>query len=98
MIQHYNFGFRILIQSGRDNQIKTIKMKKFIPIFSIVIASVCMQNCANRDEEIVIDYNQFDQIEKTSMMRGDSTKTSGDTVDTDPPVRDGDNWRLVPNN
>ena len=72
-------------------------MKKFIPIFSIVIASVFTQNCANRDEEIVSDHNQFDQIEKTFMMRGDSINSAGEVVDPDPPVRDGDNWRPVPN-
>ena len=72
-------------------------MKKFIPIFSITIASVFMQNCTHRDEEINVRDDQFDQIEKTMMMKGDSAKTSGEIVDPDPPVRDGDNWRLVPN-
>lgn len=70
-------------------------MKKFIPIFSITIASVFMQNCTHRDEEINVRDDQFDQIEKTMMMKGDSAKTSGEIVDPDPPVRDGDNWRLV---
>ncbi|KFF00702.1 membrane protein [Chryseobacterium formosense] len=73
-------------------------MKKFIPIFSITIASVFMQNCTHRDEEINVRDEQSDQIEKTIMMKGDSAKTSGEIVDPDPPVRDGDNWRLVPNN
>jgi len=72
-------------------------MKKFIPIFSITIASVFMQNCTHRDEEINVRDDQFDQIEKTMMMKGDSAKTSGEIVDPDPPVRDGDNWRLVQN-
>ena len=73
-------------------------MKKFIPIFSITIASVFMQNCTHRDEEINVRDDRSDQIEKTMMMKGDSAKTSGEIVDPDPPVRDGDNWRLVPNN
>lgn len=73
-------------------------MKKFIPIFSITIASVFMQNCTHRDEEINVRDDRSDQIEKTIMMKGDSAKTSGEIVDPDPPVRDGDNWRLVPNN
>ncbi len=73
-------------------------MKKFIPIFSITIASVFIQNCTHRDEEINLRDDQSDQIEMTMMMRGDSTKTSGEIIDPDPPVRDGDNWRLVPNN
>ena len=71
-------------------------MKKFIPIFSITITSVLMQNCTNRDDEINIRNDQSDQIEKM-MMKGDSTKSSEEIVDPDPPVRDGDNWRLVPN-
>ena len=72
-------------------------MKKFIPIFSITIASVFMQNCTHRDEEINVRDDRSDQIEKTMMMKGDSSKTSEEIVDPDPPVRDGDNWRLVPN-
>ncbi|SMP12343.1 MULTISPECIES: hypothetical protein [Chryseobacterium] len=71
-------------------------MKKFIPIFSITIASVFMQNCTHRDEEINVRDDRSDQIEKTMMMKGDSAKTSEEIVDPDPPVRDGDNWRLVP--
>ncbi|MBM7420208.1 MULTISPECIES: hypothetical protein [Chryseobacterium] len=73
-------------------------MKKFIPIFSITIATVFMQNCTDRDEEINVSDDLSGQIEKTIMMKGDSAKTSGEIVDPDPPVRDGDNWRLVPNN
>jgi hypothetical protein len=71
-------------------------MKKFIPIFSITIASVLIQNCTNRDDEINVHDDQSDQIEK--MMKGDSTKSSEDIVDPDPPVRYGDNWRIVQNN
>lgn len=56
-----------------------------------------MQNCTHRDEEINVRDDQFDQIEKTRMMKGDSAKTSEEIVDPDPPVRDGDNWRLVQN-
>ena len=73
-------------------------MKKFIPFFSIVIASVLMQNCTNREEDVISDSDQFDQTGKTLMMRGDSTKSSGEIVAPDPPVRDGDNWRVVPSN
>ncbi len=73
-------------------------MKKLIPIFSITIASVFMQNCTHRDEEVNVRDDQSDQLEKTMMMKGDSTKSSGNDVDPDPPVRDGDNWRVVPNN
>ena len=73
-------------------------MKKFIPIFSIAVTSVTLQNCTNRDEEINLRDVQFDKIETTMMMKGDSTKSSEEVVDPDPPVRDGDNWRLVSNN
>lgn len=72
-------------------------MKKFIPLFSISIASVFIQNCTHRDEEINVRDDRSDQLEKTMMMKGDSAKTSEEIVDPDPPVRDGDNWRLVPN-
>lgn len=92
----YNFGFRILIQSGRDNPTKKIKMKQFIPFLSVTIASVFLQNCTNRDEEVISSNNQL-KIEKTIMKREDSAKTSGEILDPDPPVRDGDNWRLAPN-
>lgn len=73
-------------------------MKKFIPIFSVTIASVFMQNCTHRDEEINVHDDRSDQIEKTMMMKGDSARFSEEIIDPDPPVRDGDNWRLVPNN
>jgi len=73
-------------------------MKKLIPIFSIAMASVFMQNCTHRDEEMNVRDDRSDQIEKTMMMKGDSAKTSEEIVDPDPPVRDGDNWRTVPNN
>lgn len=56
-----------------------------------------MQNCTNREDEINVRDDLSDQIEKM-MMKGDSAKTSEEIVDPDPPVRDGDNWRLVPNN
>ncbi|MXS71591.1 hypothetical protein GSF70_10215 [Flavobacteriaceae bacterium W22] len=74
-------------------------MKKFIPIFSIAIASVCLQNCINREEDIVSDSDPLTEIEKEMMMRGDSAKSSGEILDPDPdpPVRDGDNWRSIPN-
>jgi hypothetical protein len=72
-------------------------MKKFIPIFSITIASVFLQNCTNRDEDIISNHNQSDDAPKTLLMREDSIKSSEQILDpdpdTDPPVRDGDNWR-----
>lgn len=58
------------------------------------MVAVIMQNCTNRDEDNNSNHHQVDQIEQTSLMRSDSTKTPG----TDPPVRDGDNWRIKPNN
>lgn len=72
-------------------------MKKFIPIFSIVIVSVCLQNCANRDEDIALDSHQSDEIQKILMKSQDSAKSSEQIIDLDdPPVRDGDNWRINP--
>lgn len=70
-------------------------MKKRIPIFSILIASLLIQSCDNRNEDLIhrdVDHKKTD----AGAMRGDSTKTSGEMVDPDPPVRDGDNWRLDP--
>ncbi len=67
-------------------------MKKLIPIFSILIASLLIQSCDNRNEDLMHE-DTLPDITDASTMRGDSTKTSGETVDPDPPVRDGDNWR-----
>lgn len=69
-------------------------MKKFFPIFSITAASVLIQNCAHRDEDLNIDF-QYETINTMFIMRGDSAKTSGGPLNTEPPVRDGDNWRLI---
>nr|WP_314492144.1 hypothetical protein [uncultured Chryseobacterium sp.] len=71
-------------------------MKKFIPIFSVAIASVLLQNCTNRDEDVSSDHHRSDDTQPMFMMRGDSTRSTGEIVDPDPPVRDGDNWRSVP--
>ncbi len=57
-----------------------------------------MQNCTNRDENIISDHHQLDEIEMTMMMRVDSTRSNEEIIDQDPPVRDGDNWRIIPNN
>lgn len=97
-LQPDNFGFRILNQSGRDNQIKIIKMKNLIPILSMAIASVSLQNCVNRDEDTTTDFNQSEQLQIVIMKSADSTNSSEETLDPDPdpPVRDGDNWRLIP--
>ena len=72
-------------------------MKKFIPIFITAIAAFSLQNCSNRDENIS-DLNQSDEIHKNQVMRKDSTKSSEEIVDPDPPVRDGDNWLIQPDN
>ncbi|WP_426278583.1 hypothetical protein ACN9MN_04555 [Chryseobacterium sp. S-02] len=69
-------------------------MKKFIPIFSIAIAAISLQNCSNRDLEI-LDLNESDDIQQNQVMRKDSAKSSEEIVDPDPPVRDGDNWRIT---
>ncbi|MCS3869473.1 hypothetical protein J3D55_002389 [Chryseobacterium ginsenosidimutans] len=72
-------------------------MRKFIPIFSITIASVCMQSCSNRDEDITSSHDRPDDVQKTLLIRQDSTKSPEQISDPepDPPVRDGDNWRPV---
>lgn len=73
-------------------------MKKIIPILSLAIGSACLQNCINRDEDIESDYRVSPKVQKTMMMRQDSVKSIEGTIDPDPPVRDGDNWRLYKNN
>lgn len=73
-------------------------MKKLIPIFSITIVSIIMQNCTNRDEDLGTVSKHSDGIKKTVMMRCDSANTEKDSIKGDPPVRDGDNWRIKPNN
>lgn len=68
-------------------------MKKFIPILRIAIAAMSLQNCANRDEDLIQEDNSFDGV-KMSIMKKDSAKSSEEIIDPDPPVRDGDNWRI----
>ncbi|WP_312422582.1 MULTISPECIES: hypothetical protein [Epilithonimonas] len=72
-------------------------MKKLIPIFSIVIAAMSLQNCANRDEDIITDDSSYEGL-KISIMKKDSARSSEEIVDPDPPVRDGDNWRITNKN
>lgn len=52
-----------------------------------------LQNCANRDEDLIQEDNSFDGV-KMSIMKKDSAKSSEEIIDPDPPVRDGDNWRI----
>jgi len=78
-------------------------MKKFIPFFSMMIGAVCLQNCTHRDEEIISNSEQIEKSEPTvkiSAMKQDSAKSSEVTENPDPkdpPVRDGDNWRITHN-
>lgn len=72
-------------------------MKKFIPFLSIAVCSVCLLNCSNRDENMDSHERLPDNVQKTWIMREDSAASSEQTIDPtpiDPPVRDGDNWRL----
>jgi len=76
-------------------------MKKFIPFLSIMIAAVCMQNCSHRDEDMIPSNEQIESSERSAdifSMKQDSAK-SIDLIENpnpkDPPVRDGDNWRLT---
>ncbi len=72
-------------------------MKKLIPIFSIAIAAMSLQNCANRDEDLIREDSSHEYL-KISIMKKDSARSSEEIVDPDPPVRDGDNWRYQPKN
>jgi hypothetical protein len=69
-------------------------MKKFIPILSLAIAAISLQNCTNRDEDLMRNDSSYEEI-KMSIMKRDSAKSSEETIVPDPPVRDGDNWRIV---
>lgn len=68
-------------------------MKKFIPIFSVAVAAMCMQSCIHRDEDLISEKNLKEEIKSNLQMRSDSAKSSEQIIDPDPPVRDGDNWR-----
>jgi len=76
-------------------------MKKFIPFFSIVIGVVSLQNCTHRDDDIISNNEKIEQPEPTInglIMKQDSAKSieAIENPETkDPPVRDGDNWRLT---
>lgn len=70
-------------------------MKKLIPFLTIVIGSVFLQNCTQRDKEITQNTTQFEQKKELHRAKGDSTKSS-EHLDPDPPVKDGDDWRTAP--
>ncbi|MBP1164567.1 MULTISPECIES: hypothetical protein [Chryseobacterium] len=74
-------------------------MKKFIPILSLMIGSVCLQNCIHREEDIDTHSTPNYEI-KVKLMRRDSAKIPEqvNNPEKDPPVRDGDNWRPYQNN
>ncbi|WP_265427296.1 hypothetical protein [Chryseobacterium sp. YIM B08800] len=76
-------------------------MKKFIPFLSIMIAAVFMQNCSHRDEDMIPSNKLIKNSERSAdvfSMKQDSAKST-DLIENpnpkDPPVRDGDNWRLT---
>ncbi|MFY1047504.1 hypothetical protein [Chryseobacterium sp. GP-SGM7] len=70
-------------------------MKKFIPFLSIVIGTISLQNCAERDEDIISTNNEKLEIRSDAYMKSDSAKSAEEILDPDPPVRDGDNWRTI---
>ena len=72
-------------------------MKKLIPILSIAVTSVCMCHCSNRDEEVSTVHQEYNRQHDPDLMRKDSAVATDSILDqdpADPPVRDGDNWRL----
>ncbi len=73
-------------------------MKKFIPFLSIVTGSILLQNCVQRDEDIISTNNEKFEMKTPLQMRFDSAKIAEQIIDPDPPVRDGDNWRIKPSN
>lgn len=73
-------------------------MKKFIPFLSIIIGSVSLHNCVQRDEDIISSNNEKFEMKNDLKKKFDSAKSSEQIIDPDPPVRDGDNWRIKSNN
>jgi len=71
-------------------------MKKFIPILCLTAFTFAVQNCNNRDEDLVRENYSKEVISNTSQKRSDTTTKQPSIVDPDPPVRDGDNWRTSP--
>lgn len=75
-------------------------MKKFIPILSFTAAFICLQNCIQREDDMNIDNRQPYSINTPVVMQKDSARLPEHILDpdpTDPPVRDGDNWRTSQN-
>lgn len=70
-------------------------MKKFIPILSLAVLSFAVQNCNNRDEDLARENYNSEKFSSKSQSK-DSITTKQSIVDPDPPVRDGDNWRIDP--
>lgn len=71
-------------------------MKKFIPILCLTALTFAVQNCNNRDEDLATENYNSEAFSNKSISDSTIKKTS--IVDPDPPVRDGDNWRINPNN
>ncbi|MBF6643926.1 MULTISPECIES: hypothetical protein [Chryseobacterium] len=70
-------------------------MKKIIPILGIGIGALILQRCAERNDNIQDLTDSSVQKLNDQSVRKDSTRSTQEIVDPDPPVRDGDNWRIV---
>lgn len=64
---------------------------------SLGIVTVCLQNCSQRDEEIILKRDQSYET-SSAILRKDSANSDVQILlpnPKDPPVRDGDNWRIT---
>ncbi|MCU7618465.1 hypothetical protein NZ698_14790 [Chryseobacterium sp. PBS4-4] len=55
-----------------------------------------MQNCSQHDEDFVHETNISENLQDHHLMSRDSAKSSDEHLYPDPPVRDGDDWRIAP--
>lgn len=74
-------------------------MKKLISITSIIVISQCVYSCGEA-EEITGNPNMenLDKKQKTDsshIQTEDSLKAGGDNETKDPPIKDGQDWKIL---
>lgn len=72
-------------------------MKQLFPFLSLMACTFSMLNCAEHDDAASTKTETYD-LKPTIFLREDTVRKENPPVDPDPPVRDGDNWRALPNN
>lgn len=82
---------------GRDNLKNLIIMTKFISFITILLCALCMYSC--RESEEVIAYPEPPGLHQKPVTENENAKTADslkvpDNHETDPPIKDGQDWRL----